>query len=125
MLFHFILREPNSYFKNWTYKAVFPNLLWRHSWLQFTTGEKVLSGGTSRTTCCCEPLVKGNKIVSRTEHESFITFCQKESFEIVSQRDGDDGEICGQGEDWEEAEEVMNDCQIPRLPLHRGKVEGV
>jgi hypothetical protein len=53
------------------------------------------------------------------------TFGQKESFQIVPQSDCDDRKVCGESEDWKEAEEVVYDGQVPDLTLDGREVECV
>jgi hypothetical protein len=53
------------------------------------------------------------------------TFGQKESFQVVPQSDCDDRKVCGESEDREEAEEVVDNGQVPDLPLDGREVECV
>ena len=53
----------------------------------------------------------------------YDTFSEKERLQVVSERDGNDGEVGGECEDGEEAQEVMNGGQIPRLTSFGLKIQ--
>ena len=53
------------------------------------------------------------------------TFSEEQCLEVVPQRDGNDGEICREREDGEEAEKVVDDGEVPRLSRFGLEVERV